>query len=69
MDTGSAGRLRSSMKKLKMKWEVLGDSWQDVVRTEFEENYLAEFEAELITTAKEMDQLAQTIQRALRACE
>ena len=62
----SLNELEDTGKRLHQRWEQTKTSWNDPVSRTFESDYLTPIEAEMQTTLKEMQRLAQAIDAARR---
>lgn len=64
----AAGGLSKALKDLRVRWEIAGQSWQDQVRVEFEENHLEPLWEQTRATLDGMNRLAELLARARREC-
>jgi hypothetical protein len=64
----SAARLARGMKNLRLKWEEVGDHWNDSVRDDFEKKHYDALNELSNAVLREMDQLGAVLEQALREC-
>ena len=60
--------LNSALKTLRLSWEETKLEWHDAVRQEFDDNYWTPMEAQVGTTLRAIDRLAQVLLRAQQDC-
>lgn len=67
----SAGppRLQHAIKTLRIRWADARSGWNDAVSAEFEENHLAAFDAQSVTTIRAMQKLEETLGKMRRDCD
>jgi len=65
----SLGRLQQSTAKLLDHWRTSKDSWDDSARSKFGEKYVAPIRPMVVGVAASLHQLAETLEKARRACE
>lgn len=68
LNTGPT-RLHEAWKKIRALWEATRQDWQDSVSQQFEEQYLAELEPQIIATLERMRTLAGAFNAANHECE
>jgi hypothetical protein len=66
--TGPA-KLQKAWKKLHARWEETKQQWHDPVSQQFEENYLAALEPQVVATLQRMRTLAAALAAARNDCE
>jgi hypothetical protein len=67
--TSGSARLHESWKKLRANWEATQLSWQDTVSREFDENYIAVLEPQIVSTLERMKTLTGILTAAQHECE
>jgi hypothetical protein len=67
--TSGSARLHESWKKLRAHWEATQLSWQDTVAREFDENYIASLEPQIVSTLERMKTLTGVLTSAQHECE
>lgn len=60
-------QLDSAWRVLRQRWESTREVWDDKVRRDFEKDYWTELESQVQATQREMERLAQVIDRARRS--
>lgn len=69
VDTSAGSvRLREALRTLRVKWEASQTDWNDHVRREFEERYLAPLEGRVLATLNSMTNLMQVLAKAQQEC-
>lgn len=64
--SSSSMELNHALKELRVLWEETKDSWDDVVRHDFEENYWIPLETQLVAVLRAMERLAPVLITAQR---
>ena len=67
--TSGSARLHEAWKKLRAHWEATQLTWQDSVSREFDENYIAVLEPQLVATLERMKTLTGLLTAAQHECE
>ena len=62
-------KLRKSWKRVLERWQDTKPHWRDSVSRDFEKNYLAEFEPEILATLERMKTLAGMLETAAHECD
>jgi hypothetical protein len=60
--------LHFALKTLRIRWDETSEIWNDSVRVNFEETYLAPLEPQVVITLKAINRLAQVLARANEEC-
>jgi hypothetical protein len=69
VDTSAGSvRLREALRTLRVKWEASQADWDDAVRRDFEERYLAPLEPRVLATINSMTNLLQVLAKAQQEC-
>jgi hypothetical protein len=68
MNVGQA-RLRDALKQLKLRYERAQLDWDDSARREFEQQFLAPLEGQVIAAMNAMGRLSEVCSAAKRECE
>lgn len=66
--TANSATLRKALSTLRARWEVTKNGWSDVVRAQFEENYLAPLERQCQSAAEHIDHLSHALAEIQRQC-
>jgi hypothetical protein len=61
-------KLRDALEALDARWQDTRKRWSDVVRQDFEENYLAPVEPDVRAALRAMDRLAQVLLKLRQEC-
>jgi hypothetical protein len=67
LNTGSS-KLNLALKTLRMHWDETNSRWNDPVSRAFEENHWLPLEAQVMSTLRGIDQLAQALASAQQEC-
>lgn len=62
-------KLANALKRLLENWEIVGETWKDKVRTEFEEKHLRELTDRVRSVLSAMDRLGEALGRAEQDCQ
>ena len=60
--------LHFAAKTLRIRWDDTQQVWNDAIRQNFEETYLAPLEPQVVITLKAINRLAQVLARATEEC-
>ncbi len=63
------GRLYSSLKDLRLRWEAVRQGWNDPISRDFEENLLEPLVAQAQAALRAMDQLALVLAQMQHECD
>jgi hypothetical protein len=66
--TAGSLELSAALKDLRVLWEQTQTAWDDIVRHDFEANYWAPLESQLMAVLRAMDRLAPVLAQARREC-
>lgn len=64
--SAGANRLNSAMRNLRVKWDLTESGWNDQVRRDFEENFIAVLESQVSATTRGMIQLQEVLIKVKR---
>lgn len=60
--------LHLATKTLYQRWDQTGETWRDAVRTQYEEQHLAQLEPTVLATLKAINRLSLVLARAIEEC-
>lgn len=63
------GRLYGGLKDLRIRWEHTEQFWRDPARVDFEQHVWLPLEAQVQTTIRAIDRLAQVLHQMQSECE
>jgi hypothetical protein len=67
LDTGLS-KVNLAMKSLRYRWEETKGHWKDPVSRDFETRFWLPLDAQVLTTLRVIDRLAQAIAKAKQEC-
>jgi hypothetical protein len=67
LDTGLS-KVNLAMKSLRYRWEETKGHWKDAVSRDFETRFWLPLDAQVLTTLRVIDRLAQAIAKAKQEC-
>ena len=67
--TAGSTKLQRSFKNVRTHWESLSSRWRDSVAEDFEKTQIEAIEEHVVSTLREMNRLAEAMDRAKRDCE
>jgi hypothetical protein len=66
--TAGSLELSAALKNLRVLWEQTQTAWDDIVRHDFEANYWAPLEGQLMSVLRAMERLAPVLAQVRREC-
>ena len=66
--SAGSGKINLALKALRARWEETKTRWNDPVSQTFEENHWTPLEAQVLTTLRAIDRLAQELAQARQEC-
>lgn len=63
------GKLNYALKTLRVRWDDAKSQWSDSASHDFEEEHLQGLEDQIVVTIREINRLAQVLDKARQECE